>query len=68
MMRYQESYTQQDVEEILSNKLREIQLLLERFSKDTYDSSEWDNGRCSAFTLAADHCKRMADIYTPEGK
>jgi hypothetical protein len=67
-MRYQESYTQQDVEEILSNKLREIQLLLERFAAANDEGSDWIEGRCSAFELAADHCKRMADIYTPEGK
>jgi len=67
-MRYQQSYTQQDVEEILSNKLREIQLLLERFANDASDDSAWHTGRRSGFALAADHCKRMADIYTPEGK
>jgi len=67
-MRYQQSYTQQDVEEILSNKLTEIQLLLERFATEKFEGSEWDNGRCSAFALAADHCKRMSEIYTPEGK
>jgi hypothetical protein len=67
-MRYQQSYTQQDVEEILSNKLTEIQLLLERFATEKFEGSEWDIGRCSAFALAADHCKLMAEIYTPEGK